>query len=106
MGDTVSIVYISIALIFLIYSIISYKKKSIIYTIRNEKINVLKDDYYKMQLLFCVFNCILLVLESVIIYNDSNASLFLCYYLATFWIVNYLLKFIAIKMEYLNKSHE
>ena len=106
MGDTVSIVYISIALIFLIYSIISYKKKRIIYTIRNENINVLKDDYYKMQLLFCVFNCILLVLESVIIYNDSNASLFLCYYVATFWIVNYLLKFIAIKMEYLNKSHE
>ena len=108
MGDTVSIVYISIALIFLIYSIISYKKKSIIYTIRNEKekINVLKDDYYKMQLLFCVFNCILLILESVIIYNNSNTSLFVCYYLATFWIVNYLLKFIAIKMKYLNKSYK
>ena len=106
MGDVVFIVYTSIALIFLIYSIISYKKKSIIYTIRNEKINVLKDDYYNLQLLFCVFNCILLVLESVIIYNKTNTSLFVCYYLATFWIVNYLLKFISIKMKYLNTSYE
>ena len=106
MGDVVFIVYISIALIFLIYSIISYKKKNIVYTIRNEKINVLKDDYYKIQLLFCVFNCILLVLESVIIYNKTNTSLFVCYYLATFWIVNYLLKFISIKMKYLNTSYE
>ena len=49
MGDLVFIVYISIALIFLIYSIISCKKKNIIYTIRNENINVLKDDYYNLQ---------------------------------------------------------
>ena len=105
MGYTVSIVSISMALIFLIYSIISYKKKRIIYTILNEKekIIVLKDDYYKIQLLFCVFNCILLILESIIIYNTR---FFICYYLATFWIVNYLLKFMAIKMKYLNKSYE
>lgn len=105
MEYTVSIVSISMALIFLIYSIISYKKKRIIYTILNEKekIIVLKDDYYKIQLLFCVFNCILLILESIIIYNTR---FFICYYLATFWIVNYLLKFMAIKMKYLNKSYE
>lgn len=105
MEVTVSIVSISMALIFLIYSIISYKKKRIIYTILNEKekIIVLKDDYYKIQLLFCVFNCILLILESIIIYNTR---FFICYYLATFWIVNYLLKFMAIKMKYLNKSYE
>ena len=105
MEVTVSIVSISMALIFLIYSIISYKKKRIIYTILNEKekIIVLEDDYYKIQLLFCVFNCILLILESIIIYNTR---FFICYYLATFWIVNYLLKFMAIKMKYLNKSYE
>ena len=105
MEETVSIVSISMALIFLIYSIISYKKKRIIYTILNEKekIIVLKDDYYKIQLLFCVFNCILLILESIIIYNTR---FFICYYLATFWIVNYLLKFMALKMKYLNKSYE
>ena len=38
------------------WTIISYKKKSIIYTVKDkkEKLTVLKDDYYKMQLLFCV----------------------------------------------------
>ncbi|MRN23441.1 hypothetical protein EAI30_02310 [Romboutsia ilealis] len=106
MGDVVFIIYISISLIFFVYSIISCKKKSIIYTIRSEKINVLKDDYYNLQLLFCIFNCILLILESVIIYNKTNTSLFVCYYISTFWIINYLLKFIAIKMKYLNTSYE
>lgn len=106
MEDVVFLVYISMALIFLIYSIISYKKKSIIYTIRNKKINVLKDDYYKIQLLFCVFNCILLILGSAIIYNKVNINLFTSYYLAIFWIINYLLKFVAIKIKYLNTSYE
>lgn len=106
MGDIVFIVYIGIALIFFIYSIIWYKNKSIIYTIRNKHITVLKDDYYNLQLLFCVFNSILLILESVLIYNNTNTSLFVCYYLATFWVVNYLLKFIAIKMKYLSTIYE
>ncbi|WP_455538013.1 hypothetical protein [Terrisporobacter sp.] len=106
MWDRVFIVYISIAVIFLIYSIILCRKKRIIYTIGREEISVLKDDYYKIQLLFCVFNSILLILESAIFYNNTNMSLFACYYVITFWIVNYLLKFIAIKMNYLNKSYE
>ena len=42
MEETVSIVSISMALIFLIYSIISYKKKRIIYTILNEKEKIIK----------------------------------------------------------------
>ena len=56
MLNTLSIFSICMALIFLVYSIISYKKKSIIYAVKDgkEKLTVLKDDYYKMQLLFCV----------------------------------------------------
>jgi len=106
MGDVVFIAYISIAFIFLIYSIISYKKKSIIYTIRNKNINVLKDDYYNLQLLFCVLTCILLILGSLIIYNKVHINLFVSCYVGTFWLLNYLLKFIAIKMKYLNISYE
>ena len=106
MLNILSISYISIALIFLVYSIISYKKKSIIYAVRDgkEKVTVLKDDYYKMQLLFCVLNCILLILETLIIYIHSNSGLFTLYYIGTFWIVNYLLKFMAIKMKYFIKT--
>lgn len=94
--------YICLALAFLIYSIISYQNKNIIYTVRNEKLSVIKSDYYKIQLLFCIANCTLLILESIIAYNMKNTNLFLFYYLATFWLVNYLLKFISIKMKYLN----
>lgn len=96
------ITYIGAALSFLIYSIISYKNKNIIYTIRSEKMSAIKSDYYKLQLLFCIANCILLILESVISYNMENTKFFLLYYFATFWLVNYLLKFIAVKMKYLN----
>lgn len=106
MGDIVLIIYISIAVIFLIYSIISFRKRRIIYAINNEKIKVVKDNYYNLQLSFCVLNSILLILESVIFYNNTNISLFVCYYLVTFWIVNYLLKFIAIKMKYLSTGNE
>ncbi len=106
MEDVILLVYIGMAFTFLIYSIISCKKKSIIYTIRSKKINVLEDEYYNLQLLFSIFNCILLILGSVIIYNKMNIILVVSYYLATFWGVNYLLKFIAIKMKYLNTSFE
>ena len=102
MGDIVFLVYISIAMIFFIHSIISYKKKKIIYTINSENLRVTKDTYYNLQLLFCIINCALLVFESVIIYNVTNDSYFSWCYIITFWLINYLLKFIAIKMKYLN----
>lgn len=95
---------ILIPLIFLIYSLIAYKKKFIIYTIKNNKIRVKKDSYYILQLLFCIINCILLVFESVM--TIKSISFFACYYVATFWLMNYLLKFVSIKMKYVSMSYE
>lgn len=95
---------ILIPLIFLIYSLIAYKKKFIIYTIKNNNIRVTKDSYYILQLLFCIINCILLVFESVM--TIKSISFFACYYVATFWLMNYLLKFVSIKMKYISMSYE
>lgn len=95
---------ILIPLIFLIYSLIAYKKKFIIYTIKNNKIRVTKDSYYILQLLFCIINCILLIFESVM--TIKSISFFACYYVATFWLMNYLLKFVSIKMKYVSMSCE
>lgn len=83
-----------------IYSLISYKKKTIIYTKNNENIKVLKDSYYSLQLLFYIITCILLVFESVM--TISSISIFICYYIATFFLMNYLLRFISVKMNYLS----
>lgn len=91
-------------LIFLIYSLMAYKKKFIIYTIKNNNIRVTKDSYYILQLLFCIINCILLVFESVM--TIKSISFFACYYVATFWLMNYLLKFVSIKMKYVSMSYE
>lgn len=90
--------------IFFIYGLISYKKKFIICTINNKKMKVIKNSYYSLQLLFCIINCILLVFESIITIN--NVIFFWCYYIATFWVINYLLKFISIKMKYVSISGE
>ena len=82
----------------------AYKKKFIIYTIKNNNIRVTKDSYYILQLLFCIINCILLIFESVM--TIKSISFFACYYVATFWLMNYLLKFVSIKMKYVSMSYE
>ena len=90
---------IIIPLILFIYALISYKRKIIIYTINNDSMNVIKDSYYILQLLFCIIICILLIFESLMIIN--SISFFACYYITTFLLMNYLLKFISIKMKYI-----
>ena len=76
MENLIFITYIGLALFFLIYNVISYKKKNIIYTIRKGNISVIKDDYYNIQLIFSIFNCILLILGTVFIYNKIDVPLF------------------------------
>lgn len=93
---------IIIPLILFIYSLISYKKKAIICTINNKDMKVIKNSYYGLQLLFCIIICILLIFESVMVIN--NIVIFICYYIATFLFMNYLLKFISIKMKYITIS--
>ncbi|EPZ58940.1 putative membrane protein [[Clostridium] sordellii ATCC 9714] len=36
----------------------------------------------------------------------KSISFFACYYVATFWLMNYLLKFVSIKMKYVSMSYE
>lgn len=95
---------IIIPLIFFTYSLVSFKKKFIIYTIKNNNMKVIKDSYYSLQLLFCIITCVLLVFESVMAIN--NILFFACYYIATFLFINYLLKFISIKMNFISINVE
>ena len=95
---------IIIPLIFFTYSLVSFKKKFIICTIKNNNIKVIKDSYYSLQLLFCIITCVLLVFESVIAIN--NILFFKCYYIATFLFINYFLKFISIKMNFISINGE
>lgn len=95
---------IIIPLIFFTYSLVSFKKKFIICTIKNNNIKVIKDSYYSLQLLFCIITCVLLVFESVIAIN--SILFFTCYYIATFLFINYLLKFISIKMNFISINGE
>ena len=106
MENLIFIGEIALTLFLLIYNIIAYKKKNIIYTIREQNIGVIKDDYYKLQLIFSIINCILLLLLTIFIYSKIAVQLFVGLYGSIFWLVNYLLKFIAIKMKYLNVNYE
>lgn len=101
MGDTVFLICMSAPVIFFIYSIVSYKNKFIIYTIKDKNMKVVNDAYYSLQLSFCIINSILVALGIFILYNSKNATSIVFYYLAVFWILNYLLKFMAIKKNYI-----
>lgn len=101
MVDIFFTTYLVIPIILFIYTIIIYIKRKVIYAINSKNLKVKKDDFYKLQLLFCILNCILLLLETFNLYNKLNINLFVSCYLITFWAVNYLLKFIAIKNKYI-----
>lgn len=91
---------IIIPLTLFIYSLILYKKKIIIYTKNDENMKVKKDSYYSLQLLLYIITCILLVFQSLMAIN--SVIIFICYYIATFILMNYLLRFISVKMNYLS----
>lgn len=101
MGDIVFLICIAAPVMFFIYSIVSYKKKFIIYTIKDKNMKVVNDAYYRLQLSFCIVNSILIALGIIIIYNIKKPTTIVFYYMSVFWILNYLLKFMAIKKNYI-----
>lgn len=101
MGDIVFLICIAAPVMFFIYSIVSYKKKFIIYTIKDKNMKVVNDAYYRLQLSICIVNSILVALGIIIIYNIKKPTTIVFYYMAVFWILNYLLKFMAIKKNYI-----
>ncbi|MEA4828316.1 MAG: hypothetical protein VB130_17120 [Clostridium sp.] len=86
-------------LVFLIYNIMCYFKKKVIYTIKSEKFIIINDRFFNIQLLLSCINCILI---SVIAYlwEKFYFQFGVILYLGVFWTINYLIKGIAIFKKY------
>ena len=103
MDDKLYIFLILIPIVFLIYSIITFENKTIIYTVNDNDIKVAKSSYYILQLLFCIINAVLLGIEIKIFYNKIDVRYFILIYVISFWTINFLLKYIAFKNKYLKR---
>lgn len=87
-------------IVFIIYNIICYFNKKVIYTINNKKFVINNNNFFKIQL---ILSCINSILISIIVYEwEKHDSKFLGFllFIVTFWGINYLIKFIAIFKKY------
>ena len=102
-------IFISPAICYLIYNIICYKRKSIVYILSNRKkiFMVLNDDFYNIQLLFGAVLSFLLILSSIaLIYSTSYENYlyyFIIVYALTFSFFNIIFEWISIKKSYIKK---
>ena len=86
-------------ILFVIYNMIYYFNKKVIYTIKDKNFIIVNDKFFKMQLFFSCLNAILV---SIVIYfwDKYNSSLCLLFFILIFWGINYLIKFSAILKKY------
>lgn len=88
-----------VPILFVIYNIVYYLKKKVIYTIKNKNFVIVNNNYFKVQLLLSCINSILI---SIIVrmWDKLNSQIYFLLFILTFWGINYLIKFISILKEY------
>lgn len=84
---------------FVIYNIVYYLKKRVIYTIKNKNFVIVNNNYFKIQLFLSCINSIFISII-VLIWDKFNSQLSFLLFVLTFWGINYLIKFIAILKKY------
>lgn len=86
-------------IVFVIYNIIYYFNKKVIYTIKKDNFIIINDTFFKIQLFLSCLNAIFV--SMVTYYLDKyNSSVGLLLFILIFWGINYLIKFIAILKKY------
>ena len=86
----------------IIYNLICYSKKLVIYTIKSKKFRVINEDFYKMQLGLSVVNSLFVLINSYI-YDKVNEPMGFLLFTSMFWGINYLIKYSAILKVYATK---
>lgn len=104
-------IYISSSILYFIYNFWCYKKKEVVYFIsgirisgiKRKNVTVLNDKYYNTQFLFAIFNCLLIIIESILIVPISlsqDSTIHNTVPVLTFVAINYCLKWISLKKKY------
>ncbi|NFL38673.1 hypothetical protein [Clostridium botulinum] len=86
-------------IVFIIYNIVYYFKKKVIYTIKDKNFIVINDEFFKIQLILSLLNsiCISIVVYAWDKYNLKSGILF---FILIYWGINYLIKIIGISKKY------
>ncbi|WP_315066873.1 hypothetical protein [uncultured Clostridium sp.] len=94
---------VTVPIVFVIYNIVCYSKKKVIYTMKDKNLVIINDKFFKIQL--CL-SCVNSIFIAIIVYMWDKVSyrFKLLLLLLTFWGINYLIKFIAILKEYEKKE--
>lgn len=84
---------------FVIYNIVYYFNKKVIYTIKDMNLVIINDKFFTVQLCLSCLNSILITIV-VYVWDKFDSPFGLLLFLLTFWGINYLIKFIAILKKY------
>lgn len=96
-----------IAIWFIIYNLICYKKRKMIYAINKDRYYILKNDYFKTQLIFGIVNSICLIMFSVYCYAIiKEMSLYTLGVIIIFGGLNCTLSLYSCKKGYLGIKEE
>ena len=88
-----------VPIIFVIYNIICYLKRKVIYTINDSSLVIVDDRFFKLQLSLSLLNS-LLVSVVVYIWEKQNLKFGILLFIMVYWGINYLIKYIGILKKY------
>lgn len=98
---------IFIATWFIVYNLICYKKRKMIYTINQDRYYVLNNNYFKTQLIFGMINSIFLIMFSLYCYLIiGEMGLFTLGLIIIFWGLNFTLSLYSRRKGYLGIKEE
>ena len=96
------IIGIIFPILFIIYNLICYSKKLVIYTIKRKNFRVINEDFYKIQLGLCVVNSLFMTIN-IYIYDKVNEPMGYLLFFSMFWGINYLIKYSTVLKGYATK---
>ena len=97
-----TIIGIILPILFIIYNLVCYSKKIVIYTIKNKEFRVINENFYKIQLGLSIINSLFITINSYIS-DKVNYCIGFLLFISMFWGINYLIKFIAVSKGYATK---
>ena len=90
---------IIIPILFVIYNIVYYFNKKVIYAIKDKNLVIINNKFFKIQLCLSCINSILIAIV-VYVWDKFHSPFSFLLFILTFWGINYLIKFIAILKKY------
>ncbi len=94
---------IAMSVVFLVYNTYCYVFKKVVYTINSSKLTLNNNKFFRLQLIMNSLNVACLIALSYLAYlNKLTIQLYAVYFIVLFWVFNYLIRYISVKLKYIN----